>query len=1690
MGKPLIHMIPSQETRLRGSLINSKATSDSDGLQHNETAGTKNTFKNGAESTLGCCLQPPATARTGTKVNGVKRSPTNASNESGKTSKSNSTIESCLCSFVPSNASLSSSRSSDSVNHSNNEINMALTKGESSSHITDSKDVVTKNNALVPESIITSGSSTPVSSSSKMRIAIKDFEESIEITRQNSIAASTASSSSGEKRLSLDERAPSTLSSSPSLSSMSKTNKTSRNHIKKAKKAAKGSGFDGNALTSIGRSVNSNKIRDETAIMSISSYRSSSFGSTNPRFEVMLDESHEKEKEPTVAAAATPKEAEEAPTIKLANVEKDAKLKGQQNGFDVDFSSAQELHDLTSINPGLVLTQRSNKSRQRQQSITATTSNAATTSSFFFSAIDKHVATRRSNKQRSSRFPNLVQPNESIEVLQSSKDEEDVILVPDDTITTPSDTNNSTEATNTSYSDLNSVLSPSTTQGARQSTSTTAAYFQVPPSPTSNSIQKKKIYAITGGQLVVHEVDEAIEVNDTGSVIMEHVHQQPKGQQEEKDATSNTPSTPKNAEKTVRKPYRLMRLEESNATEVLEKPRSKTPSKSRFRRKNKRTKKDSSSVSLSRNPIKVVSDDENTDAIEILRTRTNIDLSNTFSYDENEEDFIIQRVSPPPSPVPPIEGLQIIGEDNDIEIVVPSSKQGTKDESMEKIVSIRKLSKSSSSRAPIKILSPVPRSPSRDTSAPPKKFEPVIEIPSNHVEEHAVDVMRAASYSTQSSLVPSISYTKPSGDSTAVETEVKAPKNGDQLVFIYNEQSTPKIAKTVLVPKIPAPKKDTSCKNPVKTDEISSSSSIEYLRKVRIQVQCVQKADGNTKIIEISSVATPDSSKSESKVSVLVKQYSEMAMKNSLATQASKQGKFYPTSAGLPESKHIVHVNVLGVAGIVVDRKHCRDVTGNDLSPSPPEQMTAVVGISESSEESIDNVTTFSSALIHAPNTKVKNDGDTPTTKEENEAQRHIAVWTSNSKGETPGSVVESKILNLESTDKNSKHAPKFLDLNVALAKSGEDIHHAAVVIGKARIEITEEMISGNQNRTIDLPVYQLGKEGPSSSSGRNCVILLRTTSKQRSGDRKLCVEQLSNREENGNQEDLTSAYSIDPMGDSMIRIQVRVEEVHATSKQESIQRSGSSANRTAATERSEESSIRSGESPKQPEGEELYSKPIDFPDDDSTFHSLSRKGKLLASKEAANEADFLGFQVFGTKIGLPTCTSKANVGLAGQIDDRIEDMAEHVFSGTCAARNKDDSSLIQDDAKSTANRTYYTGATDTTQRKLIEEMKSVMRPVPSLNELRSLVKEFALTSGEYFFSYDGRITNDSILAAAEDDDDDNTSVGSATLMAIEREKLKSQENHSLESWKKKRDDDNMTYSTRDSDNESRASVSLNQEDVQLSFNGKRRVMSENNKFDIDGNRREVVVGRRSFDNYPDGAAQLDVGCEGDDEESTAENRTPLVDEVIDEGDDDHDLRRQSSGKPSLPSVVENIAEVLSIGGKACGYFSADKVDAGRVSPIAIWNRSRSAAASVVVEIPETVDQSDLQSVGELTAITLEKNEIKEKNRKLLVKRLGLPKEILGWSTGGKGKEISGDGMDTEESQAQNLGSNSEQPEDYFADYEEGTSGVRSIYGSSEVSKQIDCLKEAQSVQEDQSAENSSNELSESSPDSKNPGRS
>jgi hypothetical protein len=175
--------------------------------------------------------------------------------------------------------------------------------------------------------------------------------------------------------------------------------------------------------------------------------------------------------------------------------------------------------------------------------------------------------------------------------------------------------------------------------------------------------------------------------------------------------------------------------------------------------------------------------------------------------------------------------------------------------------------------------------------------------------------------------------------------------------------------------------------------------------------------------------------------------------------------------------------------------------------------------------------------------------------------------------------------------------------------------------------------------------------------------------------------------------------------------------------------------------------------------------------------------------------------------------------------------------------------------------------------------------------------------------------------------------------------------------------------------------------------------------------------------------------------------------------------------KPSLPSVVENIAEALSLD-KACGYFGSKNKQQhqGIVSPTTIWGGPTAG------DVPETVDPSDdVLSVGDLTAITLERNEIRKRNRKLLLSRLSIPKGIL---TGCTDVEIvdAGDNVmmepnnsmtfddeDDDDNNGSIVGESERRPrrklphgqprENYFAEYKDGPESMSPLYAR----KQIDC---------------------------------
>mmetsp|Transcript_3039 Transcript_3039/g.5368 ORF Transcript_3039/g.5368 Transcript_3039/m.5368 type:complete len:584 (+) Transcript_3039:584-2335(+) len=550
-------------------------------------------------------------------------------------------------------------------------------------------------------------------------------------------------------------------------------------------------------------------------------------------------------------------------------------------------------------------------------------------------------------------------------------------------------------------------------------------------------------------------------------------------------------------------------------------------------------------------------------------------------------------------------------------------------------------------------------------------------------------------------------------------------------------------------------------------------------------------------------------------------------------------------------------------------------------------------------------------------------------------------------------------------------------------------------------------------------------------------------------------------------------------------------------------------------------------------------------------------------------------------------------MAVAKRIDDRIERVARQVLHTECAVlgtntTTDDDDDLSTPDRNDTVTTlTVSTGiynkeggqqertSGNDVSGNLLEEMRDVIGPVPTMKKIKSFAKELVLTSGEYFFPEDTTLksegntyTNDNANATNAKDNnsnntiiedyDDGSSVESATLAPFEtseqnriririrtgsRTRTLDSCDDDAESWKKKRDDDNRTYSTAGS----------------LSFEStlNESTVLSGDKFDIDDddddNSNDVGVAddvthvtedeeTKTIDSYEVSAAS---GC-SEDEESTPRDRTSLMDEVVDEHEDQHDNEDQheheqqlqapsktkqqqlqrgnnnsnsnnnyhsSKGedKPNLPSVVENIAEVLS--NQPCGFFvganantNSSEIELGVEAhgvPNGVWNRNHSRHNNHNhnhnhnnSDVPQSIDpfsSDDMLSVGELTAITLEKNERRERNRMLLVSRFlgggGFPTEVF--SRGGKVAAAASGGTTTtttttttplpssvlnhrgakraskwrfvpgnggvpagagasEQQRGANYNGNGGASENYFAEYEDGVAdGVTSIYDTS-----------------------------------------
>eukprot|EP00537_Pseudo-nitzschia_pungens_P016080 CAMPEP_0172405110 /NCGR_PEP_ID=MMETSP1061-20121228/65827_1 /TAXON_ID=37318 /ORGANISM="Pseudo-nitzschia pungens, Strain cf. pungens" /LENGTH=1648 /DNA_ID=CAMNT_0013140189 /DNA_START=62 /DNA_END=5008 /DNA_ORIENTATION=+ len=1602
-------MIPTQEEKLRdsdGSLLQAQHHEDPNQLISDQIGKNKLVWKG---------KQPPLTK---SRKGDLKRSSTSTSHESSKTNKSTSSGESSLRSFVHSNASLSSSSSPPSISSFHQNIKNETDCYQEWNDDSDLR-VVEETSLLSPKTIDWCATNC---SKGKVRVAIENFEEIIEVIRQKSIVSEARSSS-------------------PKITDVGMA-----------------SAFSGFAATSIGRPAD------------------------KPTRYSMGDEDF-------------PQDVPKSPSLDALNDGTDVEEK--QDGFEVRYTflnqERREAELMAAVTPVPLQSagiRSSNKPRHaRQQSCGMSVSDSSDASSAsFISAIDEHLASRRNNNM-SPRVKQFNLASDSIEVMQTTNDQngerDALILIPQEI-----SINNNECDEDAKMIDLNRFISPSTINRVRRNPSDTALSFHAPP-PTKKSVPEVlKEETVEEEELTfiedIEDEQEAFEVGESGNVI-EVLEESEKHQEDSPE------------QEVVDKPYKLVRVDESNGIEALRQPHRASFGAQKFLRlmiprKRKNVPQATLATSKTQNPIRILGDDGDNGAIELHRSSTtsstakNVIKRSSFSFDESEEDDIVRRTSLVQSPhtsTVPVESQRLLRVDSNFEILPPAIEKGNKTCIGTSIFQTKNATakaanngnnicskKGSEECASTDVAAALMETPdpmltstrekmmveinlatpkAGTTALPSKSLQEVQSVNESHSKcgEDTVGKNTFTSIPTASSVQPNdqLHHTNSPQESNVKSVPVESNK---ELAW-ERQEKLPQQNNTTSVPKLPTPKDDTLAyvQESDEADQKGLAESADEIsfnklpRRVKIQVL---SPNGNGKSIKNIEV-TPSVSSSlvglheaikpipEDSDPVKSKKYTTMVVKPSPKSYVvSKEQKAVTTDIADCNTKHIVHVNVLGVAGIVVDHKLYNNFTGNKLPHVPPDQIRAVVGISEPGH-SVDSMSAFSSPLVHAPNTKLGYGGRIQKATQL-KSRRHIAVWASNHRGQTPGSMVESNVLDTRKADSNdpkSKYLSQFLNLNVALTPSGSEVNHLAFVIGAARLEITDKMMRGRQTLTFDLPVQPIVHD---SSSSRNNVIKLRITGGR--GIPQMVCASKSDREKDVSQRDisnLTSGYKIDPSGDSMIRVQVRVDEINLSVNQ----RKGSFANQTAATADTADCSFdhsilppttaacRAFDAfisvdPKDREkskalGEDLYSKPIEFPSE------FACKEKLLESK--CEETISPGCRVFGRKVSIPSCSTESRMAVAKRIDDRIENIAERVIDTSCAALSTDDDlSIDRNDTSSTMeSHTEQVGMAITVNndesvnpQKLLEEMKEVLGPVPTIKELKLLAKEIALTSGEYLFHRGSQ----KIVNKFDDEDD---SVGSATLIAFEMGQLRMRTMDGTDVWNRKRDDENETSSSEGSE-ESEHSTSESDD------------KTSKNEFDVDDDESETLC---SFN----AATLSDGGCEGDDEVSTLKDRAGLMDRATDKRQECNKV----DDKPSLPSVVENIAEVLST--QPCGFFGTSEPSETGV-PNGVWNTD-----SFERGVPQSIDQTDMLSVGELTAITLEKIELSDQHRKILMSRFGLPTDIFS-----RGTTTTNSRSDDGDSQKQQHGVSGKgtnvikQPgsENYFAEYEDGVSGVTSIYDTTKIS--------------------------------------
>lgn len=269
------------------------------------------------------------------------------------------------------------------------------------------------------------------------------------------------------------------------------------------------------------------------------------------------------------------------------------------------------------------------------------------------------------------------------------------------------------------------------------------------------------------------------------------------------------------------------------------------------------------------------------------------------------------------------------------------------------------------------------------------------------------------------------------------------------------------------------------------------------------------------------------------------------------------------------EIQYVVKVNVLGIAGITVDRPKCRDVSNSDRAPGPPKHMTAVVSILHNSE--MQGCTAMSSELKRSPQDSViiraqGADGEeeevpmTSSTNSEHRIQRHVAVWSADDAPDQESAVYFETTLARQDSAKSAASfalARKNFDLIVGLSDGTSDAEKRfALPIGAANLAISADHPQGLV-ATMDLPVYPLTLSA--SNSQDYCAIPMdaeerNMPKKKRAGLARVFARksQTDLRETNfavgdDEKESFATTYAVDSNGDALLRVEVEVWEKGST---------------------------------------------------------------------------------------------------------------------------------------------------------------------------------------------------------------------------------------------------------------------------------------------------------------------------------------------------------------------------------------------------------------------------------------------------------------------------------------------------------------------------------------------------------------